>query len=385
MLCRRSWKRRFDVVIHMSNSLKRFSIGLERRGSKANGIAKSIPKKGSDGLLSQLKTVGYTALAAFFQSTSTEVAFAVVSLAYLLLVLVDLINDELSSLDQDQVGMCVNGTVVQSDDNQEWKTQVDLGFLIFFMSETLLRMAHMSVMQYLRDWANGSDFCVLIIGILIDIWVLSAGDGATNFSFIRMVRMVRLVRIASTYARLKKRAKLYKLKKRSLLYRASTTPTCNWTAANKSVKHQYAAFLSHNKQDAAQTARYMHGQLQLMLGEDVFLDSVDLLDFRDLFSFHLDKSATLVCLASPLFFHSSWCLLEIFEAYVREVPVRLIAMPDWKPAVTLQYLQNLEQELQTTQPNALGILRSHLTTWSEPNRKETEELGKQGAHDTDAS
>ena len=90
----------------MSNSLKRFNIGLERRGSKANGIAVD-PQEGLDGLLSQLKTVGYTALAAFFQSTSTEVAFAVVSLAYLLLVLVDLINDELSSLDQDQVGMCV--------------------------------------------------------------------------------------------------------------------------------------------------------------------------------------------------------------------------------------------------------------------------------------
>ena len=312
------------------------------------------------------KTLTNAILGAFFQSTTTEVAFATVSLVYLLLVLLDLVLDELSKQGE-QAGTCTNGTMVEEGEQTQWKTKVDLGFLVFFTAESLLRMAYLSVMQYLRDWANSSDFFVLIIGIMIDVWVLSAGDGATNFSFIRMVRMVRLVRIASTYSRLKKRAKLYHLKKRSLLYRASTTPKCNWGA-----KCQYAAFVSHNKQDAAQTARYMHGQLQLMLGADVFLDSVDLLDFRDLFAFHLETSEVLICLASPLFFHSTWCLLEIFEAHIRQVPVLLIGMPDWKPAVSLQFLRNLEQELQATQPKALGVLRSHLTTWSEPATKDSQ-------------
>ena len=173
------------------------------------------------------------------------------------------------------------------------------------MSETLLRMAHMSVMQYLRDWANGSGLCADHWDPHRHLGPVGRGQGNKQLHSHGADGAPGAHRVDVCPPQ--KRAKLCKLKKRSLLYRANATPTCNWTAANKSVKHQYAAFLSHNKQDAAQTARYMHGQLQLMLGEDVFLDSVDLLDFRDLFSFHLDKSATLVCLASPLFFHSSWC------------------------------------------------------------------------------
>ena len=101
------------------------------------------------------KTLTNAILGAFFQSTTTEVAFATVSLVYLLLVLLDLVLDELSKQGE-QAGTCTNGTMVEEGEQTQWKTKVDLGFLVFFTAESLLRMAYLSVMQYLRDWANGS-------------------------------------------------------------------------------------------------------------------------------------------------------------------------------------------------------------------------------------
>lgn len=87
------------------------------------------------------------------------------------------------------------------------------------------------------------------------------------------------------------------------------------------------------------------------------------MDFRELYSHHVDKSDTIICLASPLFFQSGWCLIELFEAVIRKKPIVLVALPEWDPVATLRYLEDLGASLQATRPAVLGQLRTHLNNW----------------------
>lgn len=245
---------------------------------------------------------------AFFQFTITEIFFAVSSLVYLAFILVDLIIDEVTQIPY----VCTENSTEPMLPSESFTTRkadlvvrVDLAFLSFFVVETALRIVATGPRQYLRDPFNAIDAAVLVLGVAVDLVVLFA-DGSSTFGFIRMVRLMRLVRIASTYKRLKQRRKLYELRKHSLLYRAEQLPYCEWVLAPQ---RRYAAFVSHNKHDSAHAARFLHCQLQLMLQQDVFFDSVDLVDFRDIFAFHLDVSESIVCLVSARFFYSPWCLL----------------------------------------------------------------------------
>ena len=91
-------------------------------------------------------------------------------------------------------------------------------------------------------------------------------------------------------------------------------------------RHQYACFLSHYKMEAASEARYLKDLLQRMLDVDVFLDSEDLVDLRDLFDSGVHRSDVLVVLCTQHIALRPWCLCEILEASRGHVPVMPILL-----------------------------------------------------------
>ena len=69
----------------------------------------------------------------------------------------------------------------------------------------------------------------------------------------------------------------------------------------KNSQRQFAAFLSHHKAGAAMEARYVHNELERILGASVFLDSDDLRDLRQLME-HVRASDVLVVMQSARIF-----------------------------------------------------------------------------------
>ena len=100
------------------------------------------------------------------------------------------------------------------------------------------------------------------------------------------------------------------------------TPSCHgWVP-----RHRYACFLSHYKMEAASEARYLKDLLQRMIDTDVFLDSEDLVDLRDLFDSGVHSSDVLVVLCTEHIALRPWCLCEILEASRGQVPVMPVVL-----------------------------------------------------------
>lgn len=73
------------------------------------------------------------------------------------------------------------------------------------------------------------------------------------------------------------------------------------------------------------------------------------------------RSEVVIFLFSPTVLHAPYCLLELYEAHRRGVPVLLIAThPTWLAASAIAYLENLEDNLTRDNPAALAAVRKHL-------------------------
>ena len=83
----------------------------------------------------------------------------------------------------------------------------------------------------------------------------------------------------------------------------------------------YAAFLSHMKHEAGMEARYMRDKMQKMLRKPVFLDSSNLTDLRRLIKHGLCRCDTVVLLATKGVLLRPWCLLELWVASQKNIPI----------------------------------------------------------------
>ena len=133
------------------------------------------------------------------------------------------------------------------------------------------------------------------------------------------------------------------------------------------VKKTYAAFLSHFKDQAAAEARILKTELvtSLRAREDqVFLDSDDLSDLRDLLT-AVQESDAMVLLYTKGVLQRPWCLLELQAAVNHNVPIVLLKVAnihagdtDEIPAI----VGDLENYLKDAHPMAEETLVSQGTS-----------------------
>ena len=107
---------------------------------------------------------------------------------------------------------------------------------------------------------------------------------------------------------------------------------------------------------------------QAMLGREVFLDSANLADLRQLFSRGLHKSEVLVLLCTPSVLTRPWCLLELWEAHVNRIPILpliiipVAGQPGFDADAAHAMVSSLETELDKHTPGAFAIVEDHLAT-----------------------
>jgi hypothetical protein len=104
------------------------------------------------------------------------------------------------------------------------------------------------------------------------------------------------------------------------------------------VQGKYACFISHYKAEAATEARHLKDKLTSMLSSDVFLDSDDLADLRNLLD-AVAASDVLVLLQTTNLLTRPWCLLEIYTAMRNQVPIVTVSV---KGAFVYSYQDALE-------------------------------------------
>jgi len=134
-------------------------------------------------------------------------------------------------------------------------------------------------------------------------------------------------------------------------------PRAKWQASGV-----YAAFLSHYKVEAASDARYLHDSLRKMLRTPVFLDSSSLVDLRLLVKEGLLKSDVLVLMLTKNVLTRPWCLLEVYEAKMRGIPIVLLEIcgGGFDLAEAKVYIAHLADQMGLANPAGLGLLRKEL-------------------------
>ena len=126
-----------------------------------------------------------------------------------------------------------------------------------------------------------------------------------------------------------------------------------------STRHAYAAFLSHYKMEAGGDARRVKDKLVEVLGvpdSEVFLDSDDLMDLRDLLE-HVKTSDVLLLFQTKSVLQRPWCLLELYTAIQEGVPIVPLQIAgltnyEYEFAAAQTLLENLEVELEKVNPGA---------------------------------
>ena len=122
---------------------------------------------------------------------------------------------------------------------------------------------------------------------------------------------------------------------------------------------QYAAFMSHYKNEAAADARQIKDKLVDLLGAPVFLDSDDLVDLRNL-CHQVAMSDVLVLFQTRDLLTRPWCLVEIYTALTEGVPIVAVCVAGGFPynfADAHYFLENLETELEVRNPGASDVVR----------------------------
>lgn len=123
---------------------------------------------------------------------------------------------------------------------------------------------------------------------------------------------------------------------------------------------KFAAFLTHHKVACAMEARFIKSELERLLGgADVFLDSDDLKDLRQLGS-HVTNSAVLVLLQSAEVLLRPWCVFELCTAIDANVPIVAVTVEGkgYDFADAGQLLLHLDTALEERNPGASEVLSS---------------------------
>jgi len=124
----------------------------------------------------------------------------------------------------------------------------------------------------------------------------------------------------------------------------------------------YAAFLSHYKMEAASEARYLHDTLRKICQTPVFLDSSSLKDLRHLISEGLCNSDVFVLMLTEGVLTRPWCLLEVYEAKTRAIPIVLLDIQGgrFEMSNAKAYISHLETRMSQENPAGLDLIKQEL-------------------------
>ena len=124
----------------------------------------------------------------------------------------------------------------------------------------------------------------------------------------------------------------------------------------------YAAFLSHYKVESASDARYIHDTLRKILRAQIFLDSSSLKDLRHLISEGLCNADVFIMILTDGVLTRPWCLLELFEAKTREIPIVLLNVEGGNFDLTKMeaFITDLQDEMGQSNPAGLELLEQEL-------------------------
>eukprot|EP00964_Phaeocystis_antarctica_P008662 scaffold4690_cov64-Phaeocystis_antarctica.AAC.2 len=141
--------------------------------------------------------------------------------------------------------------------------------------------------------------------------------------------------------------------------RLSHPPTTSWELRQG---NRYCMFLSHFKEEAGSDARYLSDLIKRTTGCAAYLDSNDLVDLRALFSEGVHKSDVLVVLATKGVLTRPWCLLEMWEAAVNEIPIVLFPVVggDWTQDDACTLLSDLMGQMQTRNQWCMAEVMAHV-------------------------
>ena len=125
----------------------------------------------------------------------------------------------------------------------------------------------------------------------------------------------------------------------------------------KASNKKYAAFISHHKLACAMEARFLKAELERALGAEIFLDSDDLKDLRQLGQ-HVVDSDVLVLLQSSEVLRRPWCLVELHTAIDAGVPILAVtvASKGYDFAQAGQLMLHLDSMLEAANPGASKVL-----------------------------
>ena len=125
----------------------------------------------------------------------------------------------------------------------------------------------------------------------------------------------------------------------------------------KASNKKYAAFISHHKLACAMEARFLKAELERALGAEIFLDSDDLKDLRQLGQ-HVVDSDVLVLLQSSEVLRRPWCLVELHTAIDAGVPILAVtvASKGYDFAQAGQLMLHLDTMLEAGNPGASEVL-----------------------------
>ena len=119
----------------------------------------------------------------------------------------------------------------------------------------------------------------------------------------------------------------------------------------------YACFLSHHKLACAMEARFLKGELERMLGAEIFLDSDDLKDLRKLGQ-HVIDSDVLVLLQSSEVLLRPWCIFELHTAIEHGIPIVAVVIESkaYDFAKAGKLMLHLDTILELENPGASTVL-----------------------------
>lgn len=125
----------------------------------------------------------------------------------------------------------------------------------------------------------------------------------------------------------------------------------------------YMCFLSHYKSEAGTDARYLKDLLQRMGRSEVYLDSSNLTNLTHLFDEGIARCDVVVLLCTEKVLTRPWCLLELFEAHRRGIPVvsMLVARQGFPSReANLHFLTHLETTLNEANAGAMATVLEYL-------------------------
>ena len=102
--------------------------------------------------------------------------------------------------------------------------------------------------------------------------------------------------------------------------------------------------------------------IRRMTGCPAYLDSIDLVDLRALFNEGVHKTDVMIVLATKEVFTRPWCLLEMWEAAVHQVPIVLFPVvgKSFELEDTVELLGDLEAQMLTRNPTCLVEVMNHV-------------------------